>query len=483
MLAACGAPPAPEAPSGPPARTSTAPTASAAPSSSAAAPASSGAPDAKPAGAKGKAKGKPAKATRPATPPPAIAADPTFGEAGLATYRVQSTQSLSGQGNECAELVDVAEGPDGSLYVVGTFPWKNGSTLADCDAGVLKIGPDGHVDASFGEGGVARASRTWSRGKAVAIAPDGGVLVATRYLSETADGQPSASADLHNAPLNPVWAQLAIGGAVTEVARLDPRGKLDAGFGSKGRVRVRDPKSLGLSPAAIRVDAGGAITVTGLRQQPKLDGETGAAFLGESRVFELHLDAKGGRDARAGAQGIVVSGEAGVVARAMIGRTPDGGVIVVTGARAPDGLAKLDAKLALDAAWGTTGRVAIPLAEDAFEEWTGAIAPSGAVLVVDHAHPQRLVGLGANGKADAALTKADFDGPWAIAARADGGVLGFDRDGTARAWPASALDQHVLAHAPGAELSGAPRFDRRGRLLAPWRADDALVVGRYVLPK
>jgi uncharacterized delta-60 repeat protein len=90
--------------------------------------------------------------------------------------------------------------------------------LAGFGFAVIRLNADGSLDTSFGNGGVAsttfsgRGNRTWGLAQAVALQDDGKILVA----GEGAETK---------------------GGAVTwGIARFNPDGSLDTGFGTSGKV-------------------------------------------------------------------------------------------------------------------------------------------------------------------------------------------------------------------------------------------------------
>lgn len=128
--------------------------------------------------------------------------DPSFGNGGI-------LRNLTSRWDEAA---DVAVQPDGRILVVG-FTLHEGGILNDepDTLTVERFNSDGTYDATFGTGGRARVPHL-APGRAVALQPDGGILVA-------AVDQGGESAD---------WA----------LTRFTPTGELDTSFGTDGVVRV-----------------------------------------------------------------------------------------------------------------------------------------------------------------------------------------------------------------------------------------------------
>ena len=124
------------------------------------------------------------------------ALDGTFGDDGAMTVRVAAG------GNDDAS--DVAIGPDGKIVVVGT-------TSALREIAVARIDPTGGLDPTFdGDGKVTWAPGDgFAYGSAVALQPDGRIVVA---------GQS--------------WTESAFDGIV--VLRYEPEGTLDEAFGTDG---------------------------------------------------------------------------------------------------------------------------------------------------------------------------------------------------------------------------------------------------------
>jgi len=124
--------------------------------------------------------------------------DATFGEAGFVT-----TDMLP---DEQEEAMAVAIAPDGRIVVAGYSGFD--ATLA-----IARYAPDGSLDATFGDGGRVAGSVP-GRGYAVAVQPDGAILVGGEAV------RTDSATDFSDLLL----------------ARFQPDGTLDAGFGVDGVV-------------------------------------------------------------------------------------------------------------------------------------------------------------------------------------------------------------------------------------------------------
>ena len=128
--------------------------------------------------------------------------DPAFGSSGTASIDL-GTPSCYPKG--------VALQPDGKIVVAGQWSINPGSAVGDI--AVARLNPDGHLDASFGEGGKRRVGFP-------------GYLALANSVQVLSDGK------------------IAIGGALQRfnlfsdflVLRLDPGGSLDPSFGLGGKM-------------------------------------------------------------------------------------------------------------------------------------------------------------------------------------------------------------------------------------------------------
>jgi uncharacterized delta-60 repeat protein len=125
--------------------------------------------------------------------------------------------------------------PEGRLVVAG---WVEAD--GDRDAVIARLLPSGALDARFGAGGVARLPRPgWQEARAVAVQPDGRLVVATEEGGESGQG-------LHRSVL----------------LRLLPSGALDPAFGAEGLVHV-GPGFLASGPIVMALMRDGRILLAG----------------------------------------------------------------------------------------------------------------------------------------------------------------------------------------------------------------------------
>jgi uncharacterized delta-60 repeat protein len=263
----------------------------------------------------------------------------TVGRSGLTRYRPDGALDLGfGIGGTVAtglsagflgDAGDVAVAPDGSLVVVGVL--DRGSTGEDF--AVQRYDRDGVPDPAFGSGGTVTTDFAGGSdlAHAVAVAPDGGVVVAghatgpagdqdfalARY---TASGAPdpafgaaglvttdvAGGADLGSALALQADGRAVVAGRVTDargsredfgVARYAVDGSPDPTFGEAGLATVRfDGPSIA---TAVTVDDQGRVLVAGHAQM---------GFSATRSDFALaRLDAAGDPDVSFGADGLVTT--------------------------------------------------------------------------------------------------------------------------------------------------------------------------------
>lgn len=138
---------------------------------------------------------------------PAGALDSAFGSRGVSHVRVAGERFIA---------LSVLARPDGRLVVVGSRPPANRLQLPELV--VVGLTASGALDASFGDGGVARPGLQGSCGNCdpVALAQDGSLVV----TGNTGSGSPEIEHD-PNAPDTFAWA----------MTRLTPAGRTDPAFG------------------------------------------------------------------------------------------------------------------------------------------------------------------------------------------------------------------------------------------------------------
>lgn len=303
---------------------------------------------------------------------------------------------------------DIALQPDGKILVPGgvmPFPlyWLSG---------VARLTPDGSLDASFGIGGAASSS-TAGIGRAVAVQPDGRILVIStgstpsgasaltivRFLADgTVDtswgieGAIDVAADETPGGTSPVTAIdvtvqpdgtiLAAGSALTDngteglvLVRLHADGSVDTGFGTAGvaRVDVLD------SPREVVLEPDGTILAGGRSN-------------GQFAIARLHPD--GSLDTGFGEDGLATAGQGRATSVAV---RPDGGIVAAGDTWQPGGydidvvfvVAAFSPAGELDASFGDGGRTTTNHAPDSEMEWANdlALQPDGKVVVVGGAYP------------------------------------------------------------------------------------------------
>jgi uncharacterized delta-60 repeat protein len=209
------------------------------------------------------------------------------------------------------QTLSVLVRPDGRLLVAGTLPAGSGLQLPELT--LVGLTPDGRLDASFGEGGVARPGIQGSCGNCgpVALAPDG-TIVATGNTGSvspavahdpnapasftwvvtrlTADGRPDPAFPIRQVPGTAAGgsgghgAAVAADGRITllgrdakrsAVVRLLPDGPADPSFAGGAPAALPDQLALNLA-----LGDDGSVTALGLRSVIRLraDGSSDAGF-------------------------------------------------------------------------------------------------------------------------------------------------------------------------------------------------------------
>lgn len=109
-----------------------------------------------------------------------------------------------------SELAAIAVQPDGKIVAAGTAdPWYSWQMFA-----AVRYRPDGTLDESFGQGGMAttKVGPLWERVYALALQPDGKILVGGESYTDIPSGMDFA------------------------MVRYQPNGTLDGSFGANGKV-------------------------------------------------------------------------------------------------------------------------------------------------------------------------------------------------------------------------------------------------------
>jgi uncharacterized delta-60 repeat protein len=266
----------------------------------------------------------------------AVAAWLAFGQAALAAPGdLDSSFDRDGRltfnpGGHPGAFEGVAVQPDGKIVLVG-YAFV---TPSETDMAVSRVNPDGSLDQGFGAGGTALLNvgippnpRSQDVGEAVALQPDGKILVA----GKTSDG------DL----------------TVVAVARLDSNGNLDTSFKSPGMSVPPGFASGRVGTAlAVAVDPAGKIVLAGPWKR-----------LGTSNVddFVERLNGDGSRDNTFSGDGSsdLVFGSSGADAIFGMALQPDGRIVVAgdtqPGTDSDAQLARVAPGSGLDASFGVGG--------------------------------------------------------------------------------------------------------------------------------
>jgi uncharacterized delta-60 repeat protein len=317
--------------------------------------------------------------------------DPTFGDAGQVTTDMIPDQQ--------EEALAVAVQPDGAIVVAGYSGFDPVIALA-------RYAPDGSLDAAFGDGGRVTGPVS-GRGYAVAVQPDGAIVVAgevvvagsdtdyadLRLVRYMADGTLDASfgvdgavsTDLgtgtnaaRNVALYPDGRILVSGEGYgvsdlsnhTDMARYAPDGSLDTSFGDGGTLTLG---GLRLGEGLALQDDGGIVLA-------------GAVDVGgSSRFGVMRLDANGRPDETFGDEGMarVDFEREGEMATAV---TLDAEGRIVVAGRAGNintdfAAARLDTNGQLDASFAADGLVTVDFFYLTDVAESVAVQPDGMVVL------------------------------------------------------------------------------------------------------
>jgi uncharacterized delta-60 repeat protein len=222
---------------------------------------------------------------------------------GVARYNADGSldTSFAGSGRVAVEIAGrtdlAATGalqPDGRILVGGRVANGGGD---EPDVGIIRLNPDGTLDAGFGTNGIARyeTDRVWDEVREIALQPDGRIvavgLVAPRagpygflVIRLEPNGDEDRSFGSNGVALGLDFGgvehfgravaiqpdgHIVVGGFASDgsfgdfaIARLTPDGVLDTGFGEAGRLRI-DFFGAGDEVNAIAIQADGAIIAAG----------------------------------------------------------------------------------------------------------------------------------------------------------------------------------------------------------------------------
>jgi uncharacterized delta-60 repeat protein len=368
-------------------------------------------------------------------------------------------------------LLAAASGPDGSTYAAGwTSPGGDNAMV------VTKIGSDGKLDPAFGQGGVASVNvavggKTVEMARAVAVQPDGKVVIAGPVEKDPkATGTAAKDTDI-------------------AVVRFDATGKPDPAFGKGGtaRIDIGAGKAVGESYVADNswgmTLSGGRVVVFGSSPAADRDdadyaivGLTGAGVL-DSAFGTKGITRVDVNQATDNARGVVVQPDGklvfagysrnkeGVIEPVLIRTGPDGNLDsgfgkdgVATASVIPGGVAeaygvsvqgdkfvlagygrgssadekvdmmsmRFNADGSWDKSYGTDGVTRVDVAGDADRGRNLTVLPDGRILIVGSGSPQA-------GASDAMVVLLDKDGKPASKFGTDGRVLS-DLGGPGDAW-------------------------------------------------
>lgn len=233
------------------------------------------------------------------------------------------------------EIRAIAVQPDGKILAAGVGPFRVNDAA---QAMVLRLLPDGTLDAAFGTSGVAVTGYHYeAAANAVALQPDGKILLAGRVSTAT--------------------DTLAL------VARLGPDGAFDPTFGASGVVEYSDPSGGWDELFAVIPDAGGRVVVAG-------SSSSGDA-VALTKTLVMRLGPDGAPDPTFGTTGVVRGAFFHDSARG-VGVQPSGRILVGGGS--------WDEASANDCGWviglTSTGALDPAYGEDG-SFWTGPFAPYG----------------------------------------------------------------------------------------------------------
>jgi uncharacterized delta-60 repeat protein len=287
--------------------------------------------------------------------------DPSFGTGG------QVTTDFAGGGSGAAAL---AIQPDGKIVAAGVRVVDYSPDFA-----VARYNTDGTLDTSFGTGGLVSTDfgSPWERATSVAIQPDGKIVVA---------GQSVVG-----------WFN------DFALARYNPDGTLDSGFGTGGKVLTDFGVSAEADSVAVQPD--GKIVAAGYAN---IDG---------SEDFELvRYNTDGTLDASFGTAG-KVSTDFGLLEQGFswalaysVALQPDGKIVLAGEAFIGDGsdfaLARYNSDGTLDAGFGTGGKVITNFGGRRDAAFSVAVQPDAKIVVAGLANIDRGFGF--------ALARYESDG-------------------------------------------------------------------------
>lgn len=347
----------------------------------------------------------------------------------------------------------VAVQPDGKVLIAGRAAEHLG------DFALVRLERDGALDATFGTGGRVLTDLAGAADAvhAIALQPDGKIVVAG-VTTTAATGNDFA------------------------VARYLPDGRLDASFGTGGTVITAVGPDADAA-YAIALQADGKIVVGG-------DSSRGASQTGVDYAL-VRYTATGALDAGFGTGGVVLTPIAASGGRdsiyALATQFIDGEErIVAAGGEGDFSAARYRATGALDASFGSGGKVARMLGSTIGAARAIAIGPNNVITLAGHGHHDVAlaqltvggtldVGFGAGGTTITKLSVTNWDEAQALVREPDGGlvVAGWVYEGGS-----SAGNFAVLRYGAAGALDA--RFGTGGTAIIPVaagsKADQAMAV-------
>lgn len=266
--------------------------------------------------------------------------DASFGNAGMVVTAIAAARGAD-------EAYAVAVQADGKIVVAGS----TATTGTDLDFALVRYNADGSLDADFGTGGkvVTSFGNSTDRIYAIAIQGDGRIVVA----GESDRGTTTTGIDF-------------------ALARYNPDGSLDAGFGTAGKVTtpIRAQSARDSAYAIVLQTVGGETRIV--------------AVGGEGDFIAARYTAAGALDNSFGTAGKI----AGVFVNSTIGAanavtlTPDNKLVVAGHIQHDFALARLNTDGTLDAGFGTAGKVITPVTTTNWDEATAIVRQADGKLLV-----------------------------------------------------------------------------------------------------
>jgi uncharacterized delta-60 repeat protein len=271
--------------------------------------------------------------------------DPTFGSGGRVFTNIVSSEPYP-----WAESMLVQ--PDGKIIVAGPL-WADGVSLFQ-GGYLVRYLPDGSLDPSFGQNGKVF---TLIGGSALAMRPDGRILVAPRYQFSSSgvfdetfgrDGSSCGGDDIALQPDGKILGTIFESGVTGQIVvnRCNTDGSLDTTFGTVGEVRISD-EPYGTNKVLVQPD--GKILVV--------------AAVGDSRdgghILVARFNSNGIPDATFGSNGKVVLVSPDLYANAVATLLPNGKIVVVRviiqGFSAFSSLVRFNPDGSIDSGFGANG--------------------------------------------------------------------------------------------------------------------------------